>query len=131
MRDARRTWPELDQGEAADVDELSELDALLVENDHPIQEVVEQTTYGEVVLDDLIRQQLTLSLSVAAVFLLLLFGLPIFNLVFPALAALPVFGLPLTWLLLSVLIYPILWLLAHYFTTTAQKFEDEFADLMR
>lgn len=97
----------------------------------PLQEVAEQTVYGEVMLDDLIRRQLALALSVASAFLLLLFGLPLFNLLFPELSGLPLFGLSLSWLLLAVLIYPILWLLAYYFVTTSQKFEDEFIELVR
>jgi uncharacterized membrane protein (DUF485 family) len=112
-------------------DELAELDDLLADDDLAIQEVAEQTTYGEIVLDDLIRRQIMLAVSVASAFLLLLFGLPIFNLLFPSLVAVPVFGLPLNWLLLAVLIYPILWALAYYFVTTARKFEDEFIELVR
>lgn len=112
-------------------DELLELDELLGGDEPAILEVAEQTAYGEVVLGDLIRRQLTLALSVASAFLLLLFGLPVFNLLFPQLGALPVLGLPLSWLLLAVLIYPILWLLAYYYVTTSEKFEDEFTDLVR
>ena len=112
-------------------DELEDLDALLADDEQAIVEVAEQTTYGEVVLNDLIRRQLTLSLSVASTFLLLLFGLPLFNLMFPELGALPVLGLPLSWLLLAVLIYPLLCVLAYYYVTTAQKFEDEFTELVR
>ena len=119
------------RGYELDGDELADLDALLVEDDRPIVEVAEQTTYGEVVLGDLIRRQLTLSLSVAGVFLLLLFGLPLFNLLFPELGALPILGLPLSWLLLAVLIYPVLWVLAYYYVTTSRKFEDEFTDQVR
>ena len=112
-------------------DELADLDALLADDEHPILEVAEQTPYGEVVLSDLIRRQLTLSVSVASTFLLLLFGLPLFNLLFPDLGALPLFGLPLNWVLLAVMIYPILCLLAYYYVTTAQKFEDEFTELVQ
>ena len=112
-------------------DPLADLDALLAEDDGPILELVEQTPYGEVVLGDLIRRQLTLSASVACAFLLLLFGLPLFNLLFPELGAVPVFGLPLSWLLLGVLIYPLLWVLAYYYVTTSQKFEDEFTELVQ
>ena len=110
--------------------DYQELDDLLADGDLPIKEVAEQTVYGEVVLDDLIRRQLTLSLSVAGVFLLMLFGLPIFNLLFPELAALPVLGLPFSWLILAVAIYPILWLLAYYYVTTTRKLEDDFIDLL-
>ena len=125
---------EVSPGDAArslELDELADLDALLAEDEQPIVELAEQTTYGEVVLGDLIRRQLTLALSVASAFLLLLFGLPIFNLLFPELGALPVLGLPLNWLLLAVVIYPVLWLLAYYYVTTSQKFEDEFTELVR
>jgi uncharacterized membrane protein (DUF485 family) len=113
------------------LDEFSELDDLVAGDDPALQEVAEQTTYGEIVLGDLIRRQLALSLSVAGAFLLLLFGLPIFNLLFPQLGALPVLGLPLSWLLLAVLIYPILWVLALYYVTTSRTFEDEFTELVR
>src|SRR5438874_5690743 len=91
----------------ADDDELADLDELLAADDPAILEVAEQTTYGEIVLDDLIRRQRALSISVAGAFLLLLFTLPLFNILFPRLGALPVLGLPLSWLLLAVLIYPI------------------------
>jgi hypothetical protein len=113
------------------IDDLDQLDELLAQDDLPLQELAEQTAYGEIVLADLIRRQFTLSLSVAAVFLLLLFGLPIFNLVFPDLGALPILGLPLRWLLLAALIYPVLWILAYYYVTTSGKYEEEFTDLVR
>lgn len=115
----------------ADDDLLEDEFVDLLPDDLALQEVAEQTTYGEIVLEDLVRRQRALSLSVAAVFLLLLFGLPLFNVLFPELGALPVFGLPLSWLLLAVLIYPLLWLLAWYYVTTSRKYEDEFTDLVR
>ena len=96
-----------------------------------LQEVAEQTTYGEFFLSDLIRRQRRLSLSVAGVFLAMLFGLPLVNIAFPALAELPILGLPLSWVLLAVAIYPLLWALALYFTTTARALEDEFINLVK
>lgn len=96
-----------------------------------LQEVAEQTSYGELLLADLIRRQRRLALSVAGVFLVLLLGLPLVNLFLPSVAALPVFGLPLTWVLLAVLIYPLLWLLGWYFSTTARALEDEFVGYVR
>jgi uncharacterized membrane protein (DUF485 family) len=115
----------------ADDDPLQDEFDDLLPDDLALQEVAEQTTYGEIVLEDLVRRQRALSLSVAAVFLLLLFGLPLFNALFPELGALSVLGLPLSWLLLAVLIYPLLWLLAWYYVTTSRKYEDEFTDLVR
>jgi uncharacterized membrane protein (DUF485 family) len=96
-----------------------------------LQEVAEQTSYGEIFLNDLIRRQRRLSLSVAAVFFAVLIGLPALNSVGPMIMALPILGIPLTWLLLAVLIYPFLWLLAFHFTMTARAIEEEFVDLVR
>lgn len=105
--------------------------AALAASDVAVQEIAEQTTYGEILLEDLIRRQLTLSVSVAAVFLAILFGLPLVNVIFPQVMALPFFGLPLAWLILAVLVYPTLWALAVYFVSTSQKYEDEFTKLVK
>src|SRR5262249_15525435 len=99
--------------------------------DETVQEVAEQTPYGEVLLDDLVRRELMLGVSVAAVFLVLLAALPVLNALAPSLVATLVFGLPLSWLTLAVLVYPLLWVLGAYFVTTAKKYEDDFTDLVR
>jgi len=109
---------------------LEELSALKTE-DAALQEIAEQTTYGEILLEDLIRRQLVLSLNVAGVFLVILFGLPLVNLLLPQLVAMPVLGLPLGWLVLAVLLFPTLWALAAYFVSTAKKYEDDFTELVK
>ncbi len=111
-------------------DALAELDALQVV-DETVQEIAEQTSYGEILLDELIRRQLALSLRVASVFLLALFVLPLLNRFAPQLMAVRVLGLPLHWLVLAVLVYPLLWALGVYFVVTAKKHEDEFTELVR
>ena len=113
------------------VDEVDDLSIEALDDTVVLQEVAEQTSYGQIFLNDLVRRQRRLALSVAGVFLLLLFGLPLVNLAFPEVAALPVMGLSLSWLLLAVLVYPLLLALAWYFTTTARALEDEFVDLVR
>ena len=40
-------------------------------------------------------------------------------------------GLPFSWLILAVAIYPILWLLAYYYVATSRKYEREFDELVR
>lgn len=62
---------------------------------------------------------------------MILFGLPLLNLIFPQVMAMPLFGLPLAWLILAVLVYPSLWVLAAYFVSTSRKYEDEFTKLVR
>lgn len=105
--------------------------AALTAPDAAVQEIAEQTTYGEILLEDLIRRQLALSLSVAAVFIAILIGLPLVNLIAPQVMAMPVFGLPFAWLILAVLVYPTLWALAAYFVSTSKKYEDEFTKLVK
>lgn len=71
------------------------------------------------------RRQLRLSLSVASLFFVLLFGLPLVNLFSPELANTSLFGFTLTWLVLGVLVYPVTVLLAFYFVRNSDRIEDE------
>jgi uncharacterized membrane protein (DUF485 family) len=70
-------------------------------------------------------RQAHLSLYVAAVFIALLIVLPLFNLFTPALAATPVMGFTLTWLMLGVLFYPITWLLSAFFVKRSNDLESK------
>ncbi len=123
--------PPIALDDAWPVDDLDDLSIEALDDTIVLQEVAEQTSYGQIFLNDLVRRQRRLALSVAGVFLLLLFGLPLVNLAFPQVASLPVLGLSLSWLVLAVLVYPLLLVLAWYFTTTARALEDEFVDLVR
>ncbi len=96
-----------------------------------LQEVAEQTAYGEIFLSDLVSRQLTLSVAVAATFLATLFAIPLFNYFLPAVATVHVFGLTVSWLLLGVFIYPLIWGLAYYFVGTSKKYEDDFIHLFK
>lgn len=99
--------------------------------DPTLLEIAEQTTYGEILLADLVRRQLVLAGSVAALFIGILFSLPLIDLFLPDLANVHVLGLPFRWLALAVLLYPLLWVLAAYYVSTSKKYEDEFADTVR
>jgi uncharacterized membrane protein (DUF485 family) len=71
----------------------------------------------------LMRRQGGLSLRVAAVFVVLILGVPLVNRFLPDLAARPVFGFTATWLFLGVLIYPITVALSFYFVGASNKIE--------
>lgn len=73
------------------------------------------------------RRQAALSLRVAAIFVLLLIGLPLLNLYAPDLAATKVGGFSITWLILGVLFYPITWVLSLYFVNRSEALETELA----
>ena len=54
-------------------------------------------------------------MTCAATFLVALLGLPLLNYFFPELMATRVFGFTLTWFLLGVLFFPLVWLISWFF----------------
>ena len=84
-------------------------------------------TEAEQLMQSVMWRQARLSISVAGVFIALLILIPLFNLFAPGLAATPVMGFPLTWLLLGVLFYPITWGLSAYFVKRSDKLESGIA----
>jgi hypothetical protein len=73
--------------------------------------------------DSIMHRQAALSRKVAAVFLIILLGLPLVNLRYPEQANAPVAGFTLTWLFLGVLFYPITWVLSWYFIRESDRIE--------
>src|SRR4051812_19064837 len=77
----------------------------------------------------LMRRQAGLSLRAAAVFAVLLLGLPLFNAYLPHVANGGVEGgFTLTWLVLGVLFYPITVALSFYFVKHSDRIEAESLD---
>jgi len=77
------------------------------------------------------RRQVSLSIKVAAVFLVMLFGLPLVNRFMPGVANAPVLGFTATWLFLAVLFYPITWLLSWWFIKQSNEIEADIAATLR
>ncbi len=100
------------------------------DDEKTLDEVAEQTTYGAIFLNELIKRQRALSLSVAFVFLVFIFSFPLISFLGPELVNIQIFGLPVTWLLLGVLVYPLVWFLAFFFVSTSDKYEEEFTQLV-
>ncbi|MDH4388541.1 MAG: DUF485 domain-containing protein [Fimbriimonas sp.] len=71
----------------------------------------------------LIKRQLNLSFRIAAIFVLILIGLPLVNLYLPDLAATNIGGFSATWLVLGVLFYPLTWVLSSWFVKGSEKLE--------
>jgi uncharacterized membrane protein (DUF485 family) len=80
--------------------------------------------HSEEFLRGLMKRQLRLSISCAAAFLLLLFGLPVMNYLAPAFMAQRVGGFTLTWLILGVLFFPFVWIIAKWFIVRSIALED-------
>lgn len=77
------------------------------------------------------RRQARLALGIAAIFVLILAGLPLLNLYLPDLMAARVGGFSLTWLFLAVLFYPVTWLLSWRFVAGSDRAEDAIVAEMR
>ena len=71
--------------------------------------------HSEGFLHSLMRRQLRLSLLCAASFLVVLFGLPLANYFLPELMATRILGFTLTWLILGIAFFPVVWLIAFIF----------------
>jgi uncharacterized membrane protein (DUF485 family) len=80
--------------------------------------------HSEEFLHGLMKHQLKLSISCAAAFLLLLFGMPLLNYFAPELMARRVGGFTVSWLVLGVLFFPYVWIIARIFITRSMALED-------
>lgn len=76
----------------------------------------------------MMRRQAGLSLAIAAIFLSMLFLLPLFNYFWPDYANARIGGFTVTWLFLGVLFYPVTWVLSWYFIRASDRIESECAD---
>ena len=75
-------------------------------------------------LHSLMRKQLRLSVVCASAFLVVLLGLPLANYFFPDLMATQVFGFTLTWLILGIGFFPVVWLIAWIFIERSIALEE-------
>lgn len=80
--------------------------------------------HSEEFLRSLMRRQLRLSIKCAATFLVALLGLPLANYFFPELMAKRLFGFTLTWFVLGVLFFPLVWAIAWVFIKHSMALEE-------
>ena len=71
------------------------------------------------------HRQAGLSIRVASLFIVIVLGLPLFNLFQPTIATKSIGGFPLSWLFLGVLFFPITWLMSYYFVRRSDQLEAE------
>lgn len=96
----------------------------------PASEIDEQTGLGEVYMRSLLRTQLRLAVTLILVMVLTLGTLPLVFASQPQLSATRVLGLPLTWLVIGVLLYPMLLLGGVWLERAANRTERDFADIV-
>lgn len=94
------------------------------------RDIDEQTRIGELYMRSLVRTQLRLALVVLGAFVVTVGGLPLLFTLAPGLRSVEVLGLPLPWLLLGVLVYPVVGVAAWWYVRGAERAEGDFADLV-
>ena len=81
--------------------------------------------HSEDFLHSLMRKQLKLSIACALAFLIVLLGLPLANYFAPELMATRIFGFTLTWFLLGIGFFPVVWGISYYFIKRSIALEAE------
>jgi uncharacterized membrane protein (DUF485 family) len=90
----------------------------------PQEASMQAEIHSEAFLHRLMRDQLKLSISCAVAFLVALLGLPLLNYFYPEQMNKDVGGFTLTWLLLGVLFFPLVWVIAFVFIKRSIKMEE-------
>ncbi|MGW7682109.1 hypothetical protein ACWGID_15295 [Kribbella sp. NPDC054772] len=94
------------------------------------REIDEQTRLGEVYMQSLIQSQLRLTLAVIGGVLLVLGSIPLLFWLVPPARTLSVFGLPLPWVILGILVYPVVYVAARIYVRHAERIEAEFTEFV-
>ncbi len=81
--------------------------------------------HSEAFLHTLMQRQFRLSVACALIFLMLLLAIPLLNFFLPELMATRVGGFTLSWLILGVLVFPIVWVIAWTFIKRSIALEQD------
>jgi len=93
-------------------------------------EIDEQTPLGGVYITSLMRSQLRLALGVAAVLAATLGALPILLHAWPGIGRVDVLGVPLPWILLTLVAFAEIIGLGRVYVRLAERNEESFSDLL-
>jgi hypothetical protein len=94
-----------------------------------LAELEDQTSVGEVLVRQLVRVQLILSIRLMLLTVVVLGSIPLTFLV-PSLGTINVLGLRLPWLLLGFAVYPFFVAVAWSYNRSADRNEQDFADMV-
>jgi hypothetical protein len=94
-------------------------------------DIEEATGVGDVFMRSLVGAQLRLALVVCGGLAVGLGSIPLLVVLAPRFATVHVIGLPLFWLLLGVLVYPLLVAAGWWYVRAAERTERDFAELVR
>ncbi|MBA2697980.1 MAG: hypothetical protein H0U61_04305 [Nocardioidaceae bacterium] len=94
------------------------------------EEIDEQTGVGDAFMRSLIRSQLRLGLLVLAALGVVVGLLPLLFVVAPGVRNSEVVGVPLAWVVLGFLVYPVLVALGWFYVRHAERTERDFAEMV-
>jgi hypothetical protein len=94
-------------------------------------DIDEQSTLGEVYMAGLMSAQLRLAMRVLAFGAVGLGGLPLVFLLVPATRTMALGRIPLPWLVLAVVVYPVAIIVSRYYVRASERIEAEFSHVVR
>ena len=95
------------------------------------RDIDEQSQLGEVYMAGLMSAQLRLAMRVLAFGAVGLGGLPLLFLLVPATRTMALGRIPLPWLVLAVVVYPVAIIVARYYVRASERIEAEFSHVVR
>jgi hypothetical protein len=93
-------------------------------------ELEEQTSWGKLLVRDLVKVQLRTSVLFSLFVLVVLGSLPVLFYALPSFARFTVIGIPIPWLLLGVLPFPFLFAVGLWYNRLAERHERDFVDMI-
>jgi len=93
-------------------------------------ELEEQTSWGTLLINDLVKRQFRTGLALAVVVLVVLGGLPLAFFLAPGFAGARVVGVPLAWFLLGIVPFPLLLFAGLAYNRLAERHERDFVDMI-
>jgi hypothetical protein len=93
-------------------------------------ELEEQTSWGELLIKDLVKAQLRTGILLALLVVVVLGSLPLAFFLAPGFAGATVIGVPLAWLLLGIVPFPLLFLVGLWYNRLAERHERDFVDMI-
>ncbi|MEU6641395.1 hypothetical protein ABZ863_02480 [Saccharomonospora sp. NPDC046836] len=93
-------------------------------------ELEQQTSWGELLINDLIKIQLRTAIALGGLVVLVLGALPALSYFVPAFTELRFVGIPLPWLLLGVAPFPLLFGVGLWYNRLAERHERDFVDMI-
>ncbi|OLT39122.1 hypothetical protein BJF85_07290 [Saccharomonospora sp. CUA-673] len=93
-------------------------------------ELEEQTSWGELLIKDLIKAQLRTGVLLALLVVVVLGALPALFFFAPTVAELRPAGIPLPWLLFGVAPFPLIFLVGLWYNRLAERHERDFVNMI-